>query len=129
MQVTRRIVLAWLPAAAYMGFIWFLSSQPLTLPPAPIPFRDKIAHLIEYGILGALAVRAIVGSWPAIGLRRALLWGIVVTVSWGFLDELHQAFVPLRNADSLDLLADAIGALLGSACYAAFRRKRDPHAL
>jgi VanZ family protein len=45
-------------------------------------------------------------------------------VTWGFLDELHQAFVPSRNADSADLAADAIGAVIGVAIYALIRRMR-----
>jgi VanZ family protein len=125
MRSARSIVLAWLPALAYMGLIWFLSSRPISLPLASFPHRDKVVHLLEYGTLGALAARAIHGSMR-LSLRAALVWAFTLSVAWGCLDELHQAFVPARSADVLDLAADVVGALLGVACYGRFWRKRHP---
>src|ERR1700750_308480 len=109
MRPIRRIALVWLPAVAYMGLIWLLSSQPLRISLNAFPFKDKGAHMLEYSMLGGLAARAVFGTWPAIGLLRASLSGFALAVGWGFLDELHQAFVPSRNADSIDLAADAAG--------------------
>jgi VanZ family protein len=127
MRSARSIALAWLPALTYMALIWFLSSRPISLPFAPFPHRDKVVHLLEYAILGALAAHAIHGS-TLITLRRALLWAFALSVGWGALDELHQAFVPARSPDLLDLAADVVGALLGVACYGRFWRRRHAHA-
>jgi VanZ family protein len=127
MRSARSIVLAWLPVLAYMGLIWFLSSRPIGVPLMWFPHRDKLVHLIEYAILGALAARAIHGSM-LITLRAALIWAFALSVGWGALDELHQAFVPRRSADLLDLSADIVGALLGVLCYRRFSRKRQAHA-
>jgi VanZ family protein len=127
MRSARGIALAWFPVLAYMGLIWFLSSRSISLPLASIPHRDKVVHLLEYGTLGALAARAIHGSMR-ITLRVALVWAFALSVGWGALDELHQAFVPGRSADALDLAADAVGTLLGIAWYRRFLRKRSPHA-
>jgi VanZ family protein len=120
----RRIALAWLPAAAYMSLIWFLSSGPVSVSLEGVPFKDKGVHVMEYGTLAVLSAYAILHSWPGMGLLRALSWAAALTFSWGYLDELHQAFVPGRDSDVLDVLADAIGAFAGTTCFGLFERLR-----
>jgi VanZ family protein len=45
---------------------------------------------------------------------------------WGYLDEVHQAFVPGRTADAWDLFADFLGSIAGAAIYSlANARKRS----
>lgn len=121
---TRRRIAAWLPALMYMALIWTLSSMPMQVSLASIPFKDKGAHAIEYGTLAFLFSHAIRKTWPATPLWRVLLYAVGLTFVWGFLDEVHQAFVPGRNSDSADLLADTVGATLGSACFGAYQRLR-----
>jgi VanZ family protein len=126
-----RLLLPWLPSLAYMGVIWALSSQskPFDLP--DLPFRDKIAHGLEYGILAVLNLRALRRS-----LAQRLLWSVVITVlitsAWGYLDEIHQAFVPGRNSDVYDWFADTGGAIVFAsvAAIASHMRSisRAPHA-
>jgi VanZ family protein len=116
-RTALRVALAWLPALAYMALIWWLSSIPIELPLPSIPWRDKLAHVIEYGLLGLLVARAVRGTWPLLQPARAVLVAALITAGWGYLDELHQAFVPGRDANAFDLLADAIGAVLGAASY------------
>lgn len=128
MRTRQRIVWAWLPVALYMALIWLLSSRPLGVSVSFLPFKDKGAHTIEYAILATLAARALYRTWPDRGLLRALVAAFFLTVGWGFLDELHQAFVPSRNADSADLAADSVGAVLGVCIYGAFRRIRRDRA-
>lgn len=116
-QATARdIVLAWLPAAAYMLLIWVLSSFALpSFPTSSFPFRDKGVHVVEYGALGFLLTHACLRTFPTHPALRVALVAFMLTWSWGFFDEIHQAFVPGRSSDVLDLGADAIGALLGTA--------------
>ena len=120
----RRIALAWLPTVAYMLLIWFLSSAPISVSLEDVPFKDKGVHVIEYGTLAVLSAYAISRSWPRLGLLRALSWAAALTFSWGYLDELHQAFVPGRDSDALDVLADTIGAFAGTTCFGLFERLR-----
>jgi VanZ family protein len=120
-----RVALAWTPALAYMALIWWLSSIPITLPLPSIPWRDKLAHVIEYFILGLLVARAVRGSWPLLVPARALLLAALITAGWGYVDEVHQAFVPGRDANAADLLADTVGALLAVALYGAVQRLRQ----
>lgn len=112
-----RIALAWLPAVAYMALIWWLSSKPIVLPLPELPWRDKLAHVVEYGILGFLLSRAVRGSWPSFRPARALVAAALLTSIWGYVDEIHQAFVPGRNSSAWDLLADVVGAVLGVTAY------------
>jgi VanZ family protein len=121
----RALVLAWLPVALYMALIWILSSFPLPeLPIDSVPLRDKGVHLVEYAGLAFFVQHATSRSWPTHSLVRVMLLAVVVTGAWGLLDELHQAFVPGRSADLLDLAADVAGAMLGTGARAGLSRLR-----
>jgi VanZ family protein len=48
--------------------------------------------------------------WSA---RKHFLWTIAIGLYLGALDEFYQGFVPGRERDALDLLADLIGAIAG----------------
>jgi VanZ family protein len=68
------------------------------------PPWDKLAHLLEFALLGFLAARAT-------GSARV---GFVLAAIWGAIDEIHQAFVPLRSSGLDDWLADLVGAFIGA---------------
>jgi VanZ family protein len=108
----KRAVGLWGPVLAFMSLIFYLSSQPdVPLPPG---VGDKPTHSIAYSILGVLIVRALAGGLPArIGGATALA-AIVLTTAYGVSDEVHQMFVPGREADFNDVVADAIGGALGT---------------
>jgi VanZ family protein len=120
-----QIVKPWLPVIAYMALIVLASAQ--SGPPIDmehVPLRDKGAHFVEYAVLAilianALTVRRASKGEPltrAAGFKLAL-WTIAIATIWGYLDEVHQAFVPGRFSDSLDLLADFLGSIAGGAIY------------
>ena len=48
------------------------------------------------------------------GWLRVALFAVLAGVLWGVLDEIHQAFVPGRSADLLDLVADSVGIVIGT---------------
>jgi VanZ family protein len=98
------------------------------LPAPPGGLSDKHVHALVFGLLAVLWCRAIArGRYGRLSLiHLGLAW--VVAVAYGALDEWHQAFVPGRSSDVLDLAADATGALLGViACgiIGRFVRRRD----
>lgn len=73
--------------------------------PAPL---DKLAHFVEYAVLGFLLCRGLgKSSW------RWIL-ALALAAFYGFIDELHQSFVPSREASGWDLLADGVGAFVGA---------------
>lgn len=104
--------LRWLAVAAWAGLIWYLSSRS-TIPALPFTFAhlDKVVHSLIFGVLGWLVARALGHG----GARRRLALAVLLAVSWGALDELHQAFVPGRTSSLGDLAADAFGASIGVA--------------
>ena len=76
----------------------------------------KTGHLTEYAVLALLLWRALrkpisgdsrPWSWPQ--ARRAFL----VAACYAASDEVHQAFVPSRDAAVADVLLDTLGAALG----------------
>lgn len=104
----------WFPVVVYMLLIFFLSSRS-TLPALPrIRYADKICHCIEYAILGYLLTRAFIHEEGSLLSRKALLLAIMIAIIFGLSDEIHQLFVPLRQADIFDLLADSLGASIGA---------------
>jgi VanZ family protein len=104
---------------AYSALIWTLSARTLDIKLDRFPFHDKGVHFLEYGLLAFLMSHAVQVTWPR--ARRRALAAFWLTVSLGLSDELHQAYVPGRNADALDLLADAIGALTAVLLYQVLR--------
>lgn len=109
----RRVLIAWLPALLYMGAIWAASSVSVELPLERFPLRDKGVHFLEYGVLGFLLAHAAFRTWPRHHHARTGALAILIAVLWGLLDEIHQAFVPGRSSDVLDLAADTLGAVAG----------------
>lgn len=113
-SLRARFALAWTPAALYMLLIWWLSSQSLNIPIESFPFRDKGVHAIEYGILGVFLAHALAGTFVSRSRATLWWWATGLTVLFGMTDEIHQAFVPGRSSDILDIAADAVGAVVGA---------------
>ena len=97
----------WAPVAAFMAVIFAFSG---TSSPPSVGVNDKTGHVVGYGTLGALAVRATAGATLAgvTGGSAIAAWGIAT--AYGVTDEYHQSFVPGRTPDVADVLADAAGA-------------------
>ena len=106
----------WLPVIAYMAFIFYLSSRPMHEEILPEIWNiDKVIHIVEYGILGILWFRVIGLAWEK--SQKVVIIAFTITFLYGISDEFHQYFVPGRNADAFDAIADAIGAWLGIWLY------------
>lgn len=116
----------WTPVLLYMAVIFALSS--VRHPPDLPQGSDKNLHALLYAGLGGLVARALAG-----GGRRRVTLGIVlmatlISAAYGVTDEIHQHFVPPREADVLDVVADTIGAAaaaLGVYVWSGIIRGRD----
>jgi VanZ family protein len=100
----------------YMALIFILSSispPPELAPGVPVP--DKLLHGVLYAGLGALLVRALTGGWSRAVTLRIAVFAVAIAGFYGVTDEVHQSFVPQREADVLDVLADLLGAACASA--------------
>ncbi len=71
------------------------------------PHQDKFVHFSEYALLGFLAWRCFRHLIKRIEILFIL--SLVFCSVYGALDEIHQYFIPNRNADILDWVADTIG--------------------
>ena len=104
-MTSTTVLRLWLPVAAWAALIFALSSVPdlgTGLGTWDLVLR-KLAHTGEYGVLGALLLRALRRPFPAAGLA----------VAYAASDELHQHFVAGRQGRPLDVLIDAAGILIG----------------
>jgi len=110
---------AWILYLLWAGAIWVGSSLSLG-PESPLhlTFPDKLGHAIEFGLLGALGANALLTrtrlSATKKGRDRAWLGAVTLAALWGIVDEVHQLFVPGRQSDPLDAVADVIGAAVGA---------------
>lgn len=105
--------LLWLPPIALMGLIFHLSSMTLdelSEQGLALQLWDKTQHFLAYLVLSFLLAQALTGrlntppSWSAAALAFAL------AAMFGISDEIHQYFVPTRQMDLADWLADCVGA-------------------
>jgi VanZ family protein len=108
-------LLAWVPAATWAAFLFFLSSRD-TLPVDLSGGLDKVAHFAAYLVLGFLL--AFGASRTGLSLALAVFLGF----AYGVFDELHQSTVPGRHADAGDWIADAAGTLAGVLLFVLFPR-------
>jgi len=100
--------------------VLFLQSS---IPGPNIPIKidvigwDKLVHIVLYCILAILA-------YKAFGNKPNRVWIVVIfCIIYGISDEFHQSFVPERYPSVADVVADSIGAGLGSLIIIRFQRK------
>lgn len=103
-------LLSRLAFAASVVVVCVLSLLPADDLPS-IDLWDKYEHFLAYGELAFLGLIAFPGKRWAIAI-------ILFLVAQGALIEIFQTFVPGRNGDLLDLIANAIGLLIG--CFLAW---------
>lgn len=106
-------LLSLLLALGWMGTIFLLSAQPGDRIETGPPGFDKILHLGAYALLATLILGALQPPPGGYRLGQALL-AATLAAAYGVTDEWHQFHVPGRSMDGWDLVADALGALLGA---------------
>lgn len=107
-MIVGRFLLYRAPALAYMAAIFYASDGPVTV---PLGVSDKTAHLAAYGGLAVVIFWAIHEQLRPSARPGGYWLPGLLTVLYGASDELHQWFVPSRNASLGDLAADTAGAL------------------
>lgn len=115
MKFLKRFV-HWVPAAVWMGAIFYFSSLPDPIPGVePSPWKEMLgrtAHFLEYaGLAFWLAFGMAEGKISELDLspgRMILL--ISLAMAYALSDEVHQIFVPGRGFQVLDVFIDTAGA-------------------
>jgi VanZ family protein len=108
----RARITLWAPVVLLLAFEAYLSAQSL-LPALGPGFaqKDKLEHATYFFLTGLLAVRA-----ARFGERwsrtKTAVFLILSAVLWGCLDEIHQSYVPFRDVEIGDVLADTAGVVL-----------------
>ena len=64
----------------------------------------KLAHIVEYAILGLLSYRA---------LNKSKIKALIFVLLYGISDEIHQSLVPGREPRIRDIFIDVIGGFIG----------------
>lgn len=130
-----------LPIISYSIFIIYLSSL------SAIPYiishfdiKDKILHCIGflgYGILLFLPIFCLMQNsqnhqstndiedrinnpekdYSNIQLNKSYVYTFIISFTFAISDEIHQSFVPGRNSDIYDLVADTLGILSSLLIY------------
>ncbi len=102
----------YVPVLSWGSLLLVLTSFPKLTPPSlGLEMQDKLYHLLFYMVFGFLWARAVVQ-----GRREKLAPGLMSTGLWASifaaLDEMHQYFIPGRQCDWADAVADILGVLL-----------------
>jgi VanZ family protein len=114
-----------LPALVWTAIVFVLGGIPNPGPPVELEFPiDKIEHAVAFAILQVLALRALRYELPRV-LRSAMPWiAALVSIVVAAALELYQLTVPNRNAETMDLVAGGVGAVLAAFVTAWFARRR-----
>lgn len=123
-MTARRLAGLWGPVILQGALLFYLSS--LRGVPVRLHNFDKAAHFVAYGILAVSCSRALHGGFTAPRAWPSVL-AVLLTISYGVTDEIHQAFVPGRDASLEDVAADAAGAVT-AVTFAALAQRIIPPA-
>lgn len=106
MKSQPRLNTYWIVSCVVMGLIFLISSFPAPEELSVFPRADKLYHILEYGLLASFIYLAREKSRASI---YPILIPFLIASLYGISDEMHQYFVPGRQADMFDALADAAG--------------------
>ncbi len=106
-------------AAVYIPLViyWMVLLTATSLPSQDLPkvgVSDKIEHFSAYLILAVLLNLTLLVQNKFETLRKyPSLSTLTIIAFYALIDELHQLFIPGRDCEALDWVADFIGAILG----------------
>ncbi|WP_078545783.1 VanZ family protein [Litchfieldia alkalitelluris] len=103
----------------YMSWIWLQSAK---FNPSSIEhvFYDldfkvilliggtlEFAHLIEFGILYVFLIVAFLTLGPL--TKKKEVAALIIAITYSFIDEIHQYYVPYRSFSQIDMVKNLIG--------------------
>ena len=81
-----------------------------------VHITDKLGHFLAYASLATHVLFLC-------NLRKEKLIGIILMITYGFLMELLQGFVPGRDPSGLDMIANSSGILVGLVIFLLFKKQ------
>ena len=121
--VLKKFFIFWFPVLIYCLLIFIQSSCPTCESIPRIPYLDKVFHFIGYAVLGALFFRVFNRIKFLKSKNMIMILAMLTACLYGISDELHQYFVPCRDASLMDLYADMAGSVCGVFFYQALVAK------
>ncbi len=116
-SILKRIT-TWSPPVIWSAAIFYSSTLPGSSIHLPqFKFVDKLIHVLVFGILTLLVLRI---GWGSENKIKAFYFGILYSILYGLIDEIHQFFVPGRFTDPFDFLANVVGVLVGCLIFTRF---------
>ncbi len=101
-----------LPAVVWAAVLLFLTWWPkIEIPDIGIDYKDKIAHVLTFALLGFLTARA-VSKNEINRLPKAVKLTMIYCVLFAIFDEAMQGVIPGRVADVWDGAANVFGIFL-----------------
>ena len=114
--------LSMLLTLVWMALLFYFSHQPSLDTPMLFAHQDKVLHASLYAVLGVLLLTAQPLQTGGYSWRQAGISALLASL-YGLSDEIHQYFVPGRDSDVLDWVADSAGALIAAFLLAWLSRK------
>ena len=96
-------------SVAYALLIFIMSSMPSPPGAGVLPYNSS--HFLLYFPFGALLYLAF--RELRFDKKKAILYAISTALVYAATDELHQMFVPGRDADVIDWFIDSFGSVVG----------------
>ena len=126
----KTVLYYWLPVFICCLLIFIQSSYPSPESVPDWPYIDKLLHIAVYALLGALLLRAFKTLRIKNNVKLVMILSILLSSLYGISDEIHQHFVPYRNADLMDVFANLFGSIIGvyifQSLYTSWERKDRP---
>ncbi len=108
------IIKKWVPALMWMGLIFYMSSlqtRPHTPGLEDFRYDDKLQHAAAYAVLCMFLWWPLMQYYPR---KKVAYIAAIVAIIYAFSDEMHQIFVPTRECQVSDIIADSMGAVISS---------------
>jgi VanZ family protein len=100
-----------------LGIYWTTLLVLTSLPGNDLPdfnVSDKLEHFLAFSVLAALLYLSLFLQGKYQKLKKySSSFTLLIVGTYAALDELHQLFIPGRDCDFLDWMADFTGALAG----------------
>jgi len=109
----RKVYLVYIPLIIYWIFLFTATSLPAAHVPS-FDVSDKIKHFCAFfGLSVLLSLTLLYQDKVSLFKKYFLVAALFISSLYGLLDEIHQSFVPGRNSEFLDWVADSLGAAAG----------------
>ena len=113
MNIRERKIIYALPFILLTAGIFIVSHQSkVDYPELGFEWQDKIYHALAYIVYGASIITMFTGIKDSMKKRTVIIFTLLIGILFGLSDELHQSYVPGRDASVEDWIADAIGIML-----------------